>query len=104
MIIINCIYTIGYTAFSIDEFIEVINSYGVNCVIDVRSSPFSAYYSDYNKDALENVLKQHNILYRNYQKEFGARQTNPVFYSGDIVDFEKFIKSEQFMDGVSKVR
>ena len=103
MIIINCIYTIGYTAFSIDEFIEVINSYGVNCVIDVRSSPFSAYYSDYNKDSLENVLKQHNILYRNYQKEFGARQTNPVFYSGDIVDFEKFIKSEQFMDGVSKV-
>ena len=104
VVIINCVYTIGYTAFSIDEFIEVINHYGINCVIDVRSSPFSNYYTDYNKDVLENTLKKHNILYRNYAKEFGARQLNPAFYSGDIVDFDKFIQSEQFLEGVSKIK
>lgn len=103
MIVINTIYTIGYTAFPINEFLDVIKHYGIHCVIDVRSSPFSNYYSDYNKDALENTLKQHNVLYRNYANEFGARQTNPSFYSGDIVDFDKFIKSPQFLDGVSKV-
>ncbi len=104
MTIINSIYTIGYTAFSINEFIETIKHYNINCVIDVRSSPFSNYYSDYNKDALERTLKQHNILYRNYANEFGARQTNSDFYSGDIVDFDKFIKSTQFLQGVSKIK
>lgn len=104
MIIINCIYTIGYTAFSINEFIETIKNFGISCVIDVRSSPFSNYYTDYNKDTLERTLKEHNILYRNYANEFGARQTNPAFYSGDIVDFDKFIKSAQFLEGVSKVK
>lgn len=104
MIIINCVYTIGYTAFSVNEFIEVIKHYNINCVIDVRSSPFSNYYNDYNKDNLESTLKKHNILYRNYANEFGARQTNPIFYSGDIVDFDKFIKSPQFLEGVSKVK
>lgn len=104
MIIINCIYTIGYTAFSLNEFIEAIKNFGISCVIDVRSSPFSNYYTDYNKDTLERILKKHNILYRNYANEFGARQTNPAFYSGDIVDFDKFIKSAQFLEGVSKVK
>lgn len=104
MIIISCIYTIGYTAFSINEFIETIKNFGISCVIDVRSSPFSNYYTDYNKDTLERTLKEHNILYRNYANEFGARQTNPAFYSGDIVDFDKFIKSAQFLEGVSKVK
>ena len=104
MIIISCIYTIGYTAFSINEFIEAIKKFGISCVIDVRSSPFSNYYADYNKDTLERTLKEHNILYRNYANEFGARQTNPMFYSGDIVDFDKFIKSAQFLEGVSKIK
>lgn len=104
MIIISCIYTIGYSAFSINEFIETIKNFGISCVIDVRSSPFSNYYADYNKDTLERTLKEHNILYRNYANEFGARQTNPAFYSGDIVDFDKFIKSAQFLEGVSKVK
>ena len=79
VIVINLIYTIGYTAFPINEFLDVIKHYGIDCVIDVRSSPFSNYYIDYNKDALENALKQNNILYRNYANEFGARQTNPAF-------------------------
>ena len=55
MIVINTIYTIGYTAFPINEFLDVIKHYGIHCVIDVRSSPFSNYYSDYNKDELENT-------------------------------------------------
>ena len=104
VIVIYLIYTIGYPEFPINEFLDVIKHYGIDCVIDVRSSPFSNYYSDYNKDALENALKQHNILYRNYANEFGARQTNPAFYSGDIVDFDKFINSAQFLEGVSKVK
>lgn len=104
MIVINSIYTIGYSAFLINEFIDTIKRYNVSCVIDVRSSPFSNYYSDYNKDVFKNTLKQHNILYRNYVNEFGARQTNPIFYSGDIVDFDKFIKSSQFLEGISKVK
>ena len=103
MIIISCIYTIGYSAFSIDEFIETIKNFGISCVIDVRTSPFSNYYADYNKDTLERTLKEHNILYRNYANEFGARQTDLMFYTGDIVDFDKFIKSDQFLEGVSKV-
>lgn len=98
------IYTIGYTSFFINDFIETLIRYKVTCVIDVRSTPFSQHYSDYNKDTLEIALKNKGILYRNYAHEFGARQENRIFYSnGGCLDFSKFISSEQFLDGVKKV-
>ena len=99
------IYTIGYTGFKLKEFIQELKSKEINVVIDVRSSPYSERYADYNKEKLELELTLNEIYYRNYAKEFGARQENKVFYSADgFLDFEIFRKSEQFLSGVEKIR
>lgn len=97
------IYTIGYSCFKIDEFIKVLKRYKINCVIDVRSDPNSKFYTDYNKSALMNVLEKNNIYYRNYAKEFGARQENPKYYTDGCLDFRKFTKSEAFQLGMNKL-
>lgn len=100
----NIIYTIGYTGFSAYEFINVLRDREINVVIDVRSTPYSERYPDYNKENLERVLKSNRIYYRNYIKEFGARQDNRNFYSSEgYLDFEVFSKSEQFLSGVEKI-
>ncbi|MBQ7226076.1 MAG: DUF488 domain-containing protein [Clostridia bacterium] len=101
----NSIYTIGYTGYSLDEFIQELKNKGINVVIDVRSSPYSERYPDYNRDNLESTLASNRIYYRNYVKEFGARQDNRNFYSRDgYFDFEVFAKSEQFLSGVEKIK
>lgn len=101
----NTIYTIGYTGFSKEEFIDILKGKGINVVIDVRSTPYSERYPDYNKENLEKILKSNKIYYRNYVKEFGARQDNMDFYSADgYLDFEIFSRSEQFLSGVEKIR
>ena len=41
------IYTIGYTAFDIENFIKEIKNIGITCIIDVRSFPKSNYYKDF---------------------------------------------------------
>ena len=100
----NTIYTIGYTAFSIDEFINILKKYNITCIIDVRSSPFSQFYQDYNKPVLKERLKKENIEYRNYVDEFGARQNEMTYYHSDgYLDFNKFLKSENFKLGVNKI-
>ena len=100
----SSIYTIGYTAFNINEFIEILKKYNISCVIDVRSSPVSQYYPDYNKDVLERVLKSSGIYYRNYIEEFGARQNDKSYYTKDgYLDFKKFAKSEAFKKGIRKI-
>ena len=99
------IYTIGYTGFSLEEFIQELKKKEINVVIDVRSSPYSERYADYNKNNLESVLTSNKIYYRNYANEFGARQDNASFYSDDgCLDFNIFSKSEQFLSGVEKIK
>ena len=52
------LFTIGYSGFpDIQDFIDTLKYHGVQILIDVRSSPFSAYYAQYNKDQLGPMLK-----------------------------------------------
>ena len=98
------IFTIGYSGFTIDSFVYTLKQFDIKCVVDVRSIPFSKFHPDYNKDFLCKVLNENKILYRHYANEFGARQNDHSFYDEDgILDFHKFIASEQFQSGISKV-
>lgn len=100
---LKTIYTIGYSCFKIDDFISVLKKYKINSLIDVRSNPNSMYYTDYNMSNLETLLKANGIIYRNYKKEFGARQENPRFHGNGYLDFAKFVKSDNFLEGVKKI-
>lgn len=99
------IYTIGYAAFAdIEVFLGQLKRNNINVVIDVRSVPVSSeFYMAYSKSSLEPFLKQHDIIYRNYAKEFGARQENAEYYPNGYLDFDKFIKSDDFCSGIMKV-
>lgn len=98
------VYTIGYTSYKKNDFVNVLKKFGITCLIDVRSIPKSSYYKDFDDTTLAPVLKSNGILYRNYKTEFGARQENKSFYNEDgILDFDIFSKSQQFLEGVEKI-
>ena len=98
------IYTIGYSSFERDYFAEILAEHNIGAVIDVRSSPYSEYYSDYDRPELEAFLISRKIYYRNYAHEFGARQENTDYHSSEgYVDFEKFALSQQFREGVDRL-
>jgi len=98
------IFTIGYSAFTINEFVNILQKNNINFVADVRSIPYSATYPDYNKNLLETYLKHYNISYQNFKNEFGARQIDEEFFTDDYLDFTKFINSEQFLTGVEEIK
>lgn len=98
------IYTIGYAGFKIDEFEKVLKANNISCVIDVRSNPSSKFYNEYDSVNLRNYLKKFNILYRHYGKEFGARQVDKKYYTDGYMDFEKFTKSDAFLEGFQKIQ
>ena len=85
---VDIIYTIGYAGFSIGAFVDTLRGHGVSALVDVRSSPFSGYHQDYNKDQLERTLHSARIYYRSYAREFGARQPERSYYPRGYLDFE----------------
>lgn len=99
------VFTIGYTSFGLEKFVEVLKKYKINCLIDVRSTPKSSYYKDFDDLSLLPYLKNYGILYRNYAREFGARQENQSFYNDKgYLDFGVFSKSRQFNEGIEKIK
>jgi len=98
------IYTIGHSTHPIDYFIELLETYSVTAVIDVRSIAASSYNPQYNQAPLSNSLKQKGIDYQHFADEFGARHTDPDLLDEEgKVDFEKVRKSWNFKNGVEKL-
>lgn len=101
---VNTVYTIGYSGFKIDDFVKILKINGISLVVDVRSKPYSRYYTDYNKENLVAKLAKSNIYYRNYCDEFGARQGDRLYYPNGYLDFEIFSKSKAFLSGIEKLK
>lgn len=99
----NQIYTIGYSGFPIATFIDTLKNHGIRLVIDVRSSPYSSFYPDYNMDSLKAILIKNGIYYRNYADEFGARQNNKALYTEGYLNFDLHCQTEAFTTGVQKL-
>lgn len=98
------LFSIGYQGYpGVDFFINDLKYFGVKMLVDVRSVPYSKYYSDWNKEMLERRLQIEGIQYLNMKNEFGARQTNPKYFRNGRMDFELFSESVQFMKGIEFV-
>ena len=91
------IYTIGHSDHQLDFFMELIQTATVNCIIDVRSVPASAYAPQFNQEPLKNFLKHCQVTYLHFAEEFGAKQTgSDLLDSEGILDFEKVRNTECF--------
>lgn len=76
----------------------------INCVIDIRSVPASAYCPQYNKEPLQSVLKKNDITYLNFAEEFGARKANSVLLDEQgQLDFVKVRNSWLFKRGIERI-
>lgn len=99
------LYTIGHSIHPAPFFLNILLKHQINCIVDVRSIPYSKHVPQYNSSPLKRFLKKNNIYYVFMGKEFGARQTdkllqNPTGY----VDFEKVIAGNEFKNGIYRVK
>ncbi len=98
------IYTIGHSSHPIEVFLDLLKTFSINCLIDVRSMAASAYNPQYNKVPLSDFLKQNGITYLHFAEEFGARHTDPDLLDDDgKVNFELVRRSWNFKTGVERL-
>jgi uncharacterized protein (DUF488 family) len=99
------VFTIGHSTHEAEAFIGLLNRYGINCLIDVRSAPYSRIAPQFNKETLSASLKEVGILYAHFEKEFGARPTRPSLLDEEgKVDFDKVRASAEFQQGVQRLK
>lgn len=99
----NYIYTIGHSTHSTEEFIGLLKKYNITAVSDVRSSPYSKFNPQFNKDKLKSDLKSAGLKYAFLGKELGARSDDPKCYKNGKVQYDLLSKTELFQSGINRV-
>jgi uncharacterized protein (DUF488 family) len=69
--------TIGHSNRPIDEFLHMLESHGVERLVDVRTFPHSRHNPQFNQDALAQSLRAAAIDYRHMPALGGLRRPRP---------------------------
>lgn len=99
------IYTIGHSNYSVEKLIDMLKIYDINCVIDIRGTPYSKYNVQYNKETIRKTLTDKGYLYIYMGKEFAAQRMNRSSYTNEgYSDFEKAMRDEHFLEGINRLK
>jgi len=102
---VNTIYTIGHSIYEIEDFIKLLKQNQINTIVDVRSTPYSKFASQYNRETLKEYLKQNSICYIFMGDLLGARYENKTLLFDDgKVNFKKVQETKNFLDGVTRLQ
>jgi uncharacterized protein (DUF488 family) len=99
------LYTVGYGARSIEEFLDLLEEWEIAFLLDVRSRPYSRYKPDFSKDALERHLKGRGIRYVFMGDTLGGQPADPECYTPDgKVDYEVCRGKPFFQEGIGRLQ
>lgn len=73
----SVMWTIGHSTRPIDEFLGLLQAYGIHLLADVRITPYSRRHPQFHTDALAQSLAETAILYRHMPKLGGRRKSRP---------------------------
>lgn len=68
------IFTIGHSIHEKDEFLEILKSFNIEMLVDVRSFPGSRYLPHFNKENMQKWVNESGIKYVHLPKLGGRRR------------------------------
>ena len=103
-----CIFTIGHSTRSIDEFIDLLREYGIQQIIDIRTIPKSRHNPQFNQDALRKALKNKRIAYRHMKGLGGLRHAhknsiNTAWENLSFRGFADYMQTDEFAKNIEKL-
>lgn len=96
------LYSIGHSNQTLEEFLMLLQTHDINCIVDVRSVPASKYSPQFNQENLKYFLRSHGIQYLYFGDEFGARRTDCLDEDGQV-NFELAVETPMFQQGVKRL-
>ncbi len=98
------IYTIGHSNKDVASFIELLKKHSIEVVVDVRSSPYSRYASQFNKREVECIIPENGMKYLFMGKEIRGKPSDPQFYDHeDYVLYSKIAETSEFKEGIERL-
>jgi len=98
------IYTIGYGARTINDFILLLQKYNIEYLIDIRSKPYSKFKPEFSMVLIKSALKIKNINYLFLGDKLGGQPDDPSCYENGKVDYLICQNKSYFKEGILRLR
>jgi uncharacterized protein (DUF488 family) len=104
----NTVYTIGHSTRSIEEFIRILQAYGLQTVVDVRTVSGSRHNPQFNEEALHESLGQNGIGYIHMKGLGGLRHTtkasiNTAWRNASFRGYADYMQTAKFAENIAKL-
>ena len=100
-------FTIGYSTRSLEEFIELLQIYGITLLADIRAVPQSRYNPQFNKETLPDSLKRSGIKYIHIPELGGLRHPKPsstnLSLEGQLRGYADYMQTKEFTEQLLKI-
>jgi uncharacterized protein (DUF488 family) len=102
------IFTIGHSTRTIDEFVELLKTYAVTMLVDVRTVPRSRHNPQFNKETLPSTLKSHIIKYIHMPEIGGLRRPkhdsiNLAWKNMGFRGYADYMQTQEFTEHLLKI-
>jgi uncharacterized protein (DUF488 family) len=94
------VYTIGHSNHAALRFIDLLRDAAIDCVVDVRSTPFSRRNPQFSQKALAASLKDAGIEYWFLGDALGARPQDPDCYEGGKASYARIAATPAFQEAI----
>ncbi|WP_353932919.1 DUF488 family protein [Okeanomitos corallinicola TIOX110] len=96
-------FTIGHSNHTIESFLELLQKHDITALADVRSSPYSRRFPQFNQSSLKAALKTVNIAYVPLGDNLGARPSDRSCYVDGMARYDLIATTEAFKVGLNRL-
>lgn len=102
------IYTIGHSTRDIEEFLQMLKNFEIECLVDVRRFPSSRKFPAYNQDSLRQTLSDNKIEYIHIEALGGRRKAltnspNSIWQHPSFRGYADYMETPEFRSVVKEL-
>ena len=99
------LWTIGHSTHTLDVFIEMLQSFNIELLADIRRFPGSRKFPQFNKDSLEKSIAENKIEYTHLENLGGRRKVKPdtentTWRNASFRGYADYMETPQFKEGL----
>ncbi|MDT3776001.1 DUF488 domain-containing protein [Nitrospira sp. MA-1] len=102
------LWTIGHSTRPIEEFVGLLQSHGIQLLVDVRTIPFSRRNPQFHQESLAQSLREAMIQYRHMPELGGRRKARPDslnvgWRNEGFRGYADYMQTQEFWDGLEEL-
>lgn len=99
----NEIFTIGHSNHPIEHLLNLLEQHQITVLGDVRSTPYSRFNPQFNREQLEISLKERGIGYVYLGDQLGGRSNDQSCYDQGRIRYDRLARKPEFEKGIQRV-